>query len=63
MYNLARQWYKGQRQLRGVATGLAHPAGLLSLECGWRDRLVQEESRRRGGALCRLRRQQAGGAS
>ena len=46
-YDLARQWYRGQRQLQGVAKGLAQLAGQLCVECGWRDRLVQEESQRR----------------
>ena len=31
----ARQWYGGQRQLQGVAKGLAQLAGQLSLERGW----------------------------
>ena len=43
-YNLARQWCRNQRQLQGIAQGLAQMAGLVSLECEWRDRLAQEES-------------------
>ena len=46
-YDLARQWYINQRQLQGIAKGLAPMAGLVSLECEWRDRLAQEESQRR----------------
>ena len=46
-YDLARPWYWGQRQLQGVAKGLAQLAGQLSVECGRRDRLVQEENQRR----------------
>ena len=43
-YDLARQWYRNQRQLQGIAKGLAQLVGLVSLECGWRDRLAQEKS-------------------
>ena len=43
-HDLARQWYRNQRQLQGIAKGLAQLAGLVSLECGWRDRLAQEKS-------------------
>ena len=46
-YDLARQRYWGQWQLRGVARSLAQWAGQLSLECEWRDRGVQEERQRR----------------
>ena len=42
-YDLARQCYWGQRQLQWVAKGLAQWVGQLSLECKWRDRVVQEE--------------------
>ena len=45
-YSVARQWYGGQRQLRGIARGLAQRAGQLSREREWRDRLVREEQLR-----------------
>ena len=45
-YDLARQRYWGQWQLRGVARSLAQWAGQLSLECEWRDRVVREERQR-----------------
>ena len=43
-YDLARQWYRNQGQLRGIAKGPAPMAGLVSLECEWRGRLVQDKS-------------------
>ena len=42
-YDLARQWYSNQRQPAAIAKFLAQLAGLVTLECAWRERLAQEE--------------------
>ena len=55
-HDLARQWYRHQRQLQGVAKGLAQLPGSLSPESGLRNRLVQAESQRMvalGGSFVR----------
>ena len=46
-YELARQWFINQRQPQGIAKGLAQLAGLVTLECVWRERLAQEEGQHR----------------
>ena len=42
-YDLARQWYVGQRRFQSIARGLVQLTRFGAMDGEWREQLVQEE--------------------